>query len=675
MADMLTIGTLATNTFKRALDVTSHNIANVGTDGYSRQRADIVSNSPSITGATFLGGGSTVSTIERIAEDYIQRQLYTSQTSVSRYETSYSLAKQVEGVVAGNDQGVQEFMQRVFDSLQTVASNPTSSPTRQMLLDEFGNLSSHVNNLSAVFDDIQTQTNSQITDLSKEINNRLGIIHEINNQVERAMATGTQLPNDLLDQRDQAILELSEYIDVQTFPQEDGSVELYTAGGKLPLINDNTLTNISVASGPYSDENRVEVYATIGGEKRVISDMVTGGQLGGVLDFRSEMLDRAQSDLGVTLNGMVASMNWQNYQGWDINGDAGGNLFMPLDAKVMNSSTNNSRSDDGSGISVTFNPAPPNAATVAPPYTLSQPETYGEKNAAFEQAIADIGQFESREYELRYNSSTDQFDVYDRKTSESLGSFNRDGNPPVTIDGLEFKGDGGNYADGDQFLVKPHQDILENFETVISDPDLLATRGQSPLADDYNAAWDDDGDGNITYTEFLANSGADTSGDGQLSAAEITAALGTTPSGNNLGDIMDANGDGTISVDEFSLLLASKPSAAAEGDNTNIANMASLQSKEILYSDGNGRASATLLGGYSQMSGNVGLYVRSNEIQLTAQENVLQQVVDRRESLSGVSLDEEAANLLRYQQAYEASAQIISTSQSLFQTLLGVVRG
>jgi flagellar hook-associated protein 1 FlgK len=103
--------------------------------------------------------------------------------------------------------------------------------------------------------------------------------------------------------------------------------------------------------------------------------------------------------------------------------------------------------------------------------------------------------------------------------------------------------------------------------------------------------------------------------------------------------------------------------------------MASLQSAKLLYADGNGGATETLLGGYSKMATNVGMYSRSSSIQYTAQSNVNAQLVEQRESISGVSLDEEAANLLRYQQAYEAAAQIIATSQSLFQTLLGVVRG
>ncbi|MCF6299488.1 MAG: flagellar basal body protein, partial [Thiomicrorhabdus sp.] len=162
MADMLSIGTSATNSFKRALDVTSQNVANVSTEGYSRQRAEIVSNSPGSAGAQFVGTGARVESIERINAEYLQTQLSSSQSMVNRYDTQVQLANQVEGVIASNDQGIQEFMQRYFDSLQSLSDNPTSDTGRQMLIDEGNNLESHVGNLISVLDETEYQVNAQI---------------------------------------------------------------------------------------------------------------------------------------------------------------------------------------------------------------------------------------------------------------------------------------------------------------------------------------------------------------------------------------------------------------------------------------------------------------------------------------------------------------------------------
>lgn len=606
MADMLTIGSQAANTYKQALDVTSHNVANVSTEGYSRQRAEISSNTPSLIGATFNGGGSTVDSILRIQSDYIQAQLYSSNSAVERYDQQLSLATQVEGVIASNDEGVQEFMQRFFDSLQDVANNPTSQTSRQMLLDEAGNLETHIGNLASVLDDTEEQINGQISGLMTEINDRLDTIQQINEEVERALNTGTQPPNDLLDQRDQAILELSGYIDIKTFPQEDGGLDIFTSPGNLPLLADNHKTHIMADLSPYQDDRRMEIYMSIGGQKQLISDRISGGQLGAVLDVRDNLLDQAQNELGLTLNGFVAAINWQHYQGYDLEGDAGGNFFQSLSATAMSAKGN---IEDGSGIAVTFNPetAALTGLNGTPPYTAAtQPDTYGEKEAYLQQALSEIGQMQAREYEIRANGTGYEF--FDYKTGEQITPDAVNGDV-YKVNGLEFDFSGQTNNDGDKFLVKPHQDMLEQFTTILQSPNDIAARGQSPV---------------------------DT---------------------------------GVAGLDDQT------PAPSAYGDNVNMANMASFASQKILLSDENGEATLNILGGYSNMASKVGMYVRGTEIQLTAQENVYNQVLNQRESLSGVSLDEEAANLIRFQQAYEASAQIISTSQSIFQTLLSVVRG
>ena len=594
MADMLTIGSSATMTFKKALDVTSHNVANVSTEGYSRQRAEISSNSPNTVGTSFMGGGSQVDSVERISAEYLQSQLNNGNAMVSRYELQASLSSQVEGVIAGNDAGVQEFVQGFFDSLQTLANSPTSTTSRQLVLDQASGLSSHISNLTSILNDTQAQVNNQIKDLTVEINNRLQTVQTINSQVERALSNSQQPPNDLLDQRDQAIMELSKYIDIKSFPQKDGRLDLFTNDGKLPLLADNKIVPIKAALSPYQDENRVELYMTINGATQVVSDRISGGELGGVLDFRTNMLDQAQNDLGVALNGLVGSMNWQNYQGYDVNDQPGGNIFKPLEIDGVYGEVNNAQ--DGSAIKVSFNP---NQGVSEPPYSLPEAGTYIQKQGYLENAFSAIGQFASREYEIKADGAGYKF--YDKNTHEELTPTPGTVANTFQLDGLLFDLSANTNVAGDSFLVKPHQQILQDFATVTTDTDSIATRGQSP-------------------------------------------------------DPADTN-----------------PTPAADGDNVNIANMASLQSAKILFADQSGQASETLLGGYSKMASNVGMYVRNSDIQLTAQTNVFQQLVDQRESISGVSLDEEAANLIKYQHAYQAAAQIISTSQSIFQTLLGVV--
>lgn len=611
MADILSIATAATNTYKRAIEVTSHNVANIGTEGYSRQRAEIVSNTPSITGPNFLGGGSKVSSIERVYAEYIQNQYVNANSLKQRYEEQLVLSKKVEGIIASNDEGVQDFMQRLFDSFQNLAGNPTSSANRQLVIDESNNMESLIKNMVNVLNETGDQVNNQVRDLVAEINNRVDTINTINQQVASAISNDTQPPNDLLDQRDQAIFELGQYMDIKTFPQEDGQVNVYTGDGRLPLITDGTVNYLESGRTEFTDEGRTEVFMNIAGQRRMISDNISHGELGAVLDFRKNMLDKSMNELGLTLNGLVASTNWQHYQGYDLNGDAGGNIYEPLNMTALKSNRNNGP-EDGSNISVSFTP---NIAALPgfngqPPYTpATQPATYGDKQTFLEAANTAIGEFQAREYEVRVNGAGN-YDIYDHKAGGTpLATVAFGGT--VELDGLFFDFStvgAGTVQTGDKFLIKPHQEMMQNFDTVITDGKELATRGQTPI---------------------------------------------------------DANNDDSL-LDEV-------PSPAAYGDNVNFANMASLQTKKLLYADASGNASESLLGGYSVMATNVGMYVRGTDIQLTAQTNVFDQVSLRRESYSGVSMDEEAANLLRFQQAYEAAAQMIQTSQTLFQSILNVI--
>lgn len=610
--DMLGIAASASATFKKALEVTSHNVANSATPGYSRQRAEISSMNPVIAGNTMLGGGSQVNTVERIYADYIQKQLVSTNSGMKGYEQATMFAKQVEGVVASNDQGINEFMQKYFDSLQNLSNNPTSGVNRQLVLDQANSLTGHVSNVSEALKDTNYQLNAQIEGVTEQINKHLLSIKSYNEAVAKANSQGTQPPNDLLDKREQAVLELSNLVGIKVFNQPNGTIDIYSANAKVPLLSDNNLTNLRAAPSPYPDENRTELYIDIAGEKRLVTDyLIGGGELGGILDARKNVFDRAQNELGATLNGLVASNNWQHYMGYDENGDAGTSLFTPLESKGLRHEKN---SMGGGEVLVTFNPVTPSGINDLlngenTPYgTSGQPATFGDKKADLEAAFTSIGQLTAANYEMRFDG-TDW--TVTNLTTKAETTFTP-GVPDdfVQFEGLRFEPTGAHVA-GDRFVIKPHQDILAQFETRISDGQQLATRGQAPIE---------------------------------------------SGTGNPVTD-------------------ASAPEPAAIGDNVNIANMASLESKKILFANASDQPSETLLGGYSKMAAGVGMYVRGVEINFEAQTQAFSYINERREMMSGVSLDEEATNLMRFQQAYQAAAQIMQTSQTLFQTLLSVVRG
>ncbi|MBD3821030.1 MAG: flagellar hook-associated protein FlgK, partial [Thiotrichales bacterium] len=478
MANLLTIGISAANTFQKAIEVTGNNTANVSTPGYNRQRAEIISNSTGLVGNAYTGGGATVESVQRIYASYIQTQLVSANSLKSRYDEQLSLAQQVEGVVASNDGSIQNFMQNLFDSFQNLANNPTDTSSRQQVIDQSNNLQTMVGNLSGVLKDTQKQVNDQISGLTTEINNRLDTIYQINKQVSVAQSSGAQSPNELLDQRDQAILELSKYMDIKTYTQSDGEMVVYTGNGKYPLVTSNTVNHLQASSSEFTNDGRTEVYMDISGQKTMVSSQIKSGQLGAVLDFRSNMLDNTINDLGVMLNGLVAGVNWQHYQGYDANGDAGGNVYTPL-SLTADKSVKNVGTEDGTNIVVSFKPA---IAGNQPPYTpATQPATYTAKQTDLATANAAIGNLQPKDYLIKVNSGGN-FEIYDQKDPTTiLGTvaFGASGQ----VDGLNFDFTSvaaGTVQSGDKFLIRPNQGMLDNFKTEISDPNKLATRGQSP---------------------------------------------------------------------------------------------------------------------------------------------------------------------------------------------------
>ncbi|WP_019894309.1 flagellar hook-associated protein FlgK [Hydrogenovibrio halophilus] len=674
MADMLNIGTNALNTFKRGLEVTGHNVANINTEGYSRQRAEISSQSYGGDATMFGGAGSRVSSIERIYASYIQDQLVDAQSLKSRYEEQLSLSKQVEGVIASNDGGIQDSMQNLFNGFQELANNPTSDTQKQHTLNEAQGLRTMVRNASEVLETTEKQVNTQIKDMTKEVNRHLDSIHNINKEVTRAFSNGAQAPNDLLDQRDESIKQLSEYMDIKTFRQENGRIDIHTGNGRLPLISDNTLTYLGADKTEFTQENRTEVTMQIGGRKLEVSDQIQGGQLGGVLDFRKNMLDPAMNDLGVALNGLTASTNWQHFQGYDEDGNPGQEFFKAFETNAFNSRDNVA---DGSDINVRFNPSQPAGGYPAgyngePPYDTTQPTDYASKEAQLQNAYDDVGQLKAREYEIRADGTN--FTFHDRKTGETLTPTQVDIDDDGTndqvykVDGLEFDLRGITNNDGDRFLVTPHKDMVSQFDMAMTDPQKMATRGEAPLPD-----YDDLKEILGVTTDTLDSDAPENDFDGESLEDRFDAFFGTgsfaaVAGGNNEITLAEYQ-DPATGIEQNAIM-----GPAAEGDNTNIANMASLQDKPVLYNNESGEPSETLLGGYSTMASSAGSYVRNTDIQLTSQTNVYEQISQRREEYSGVNLDEEAANLMRFQQAYQSSAQIVQTSQSLFQSLLGAVR-
>src|SRR5690349_15264698 len=297
MGDFLSTGISGLLAFKRALDVTSHNIANVGTDGYSRQRAEFATRTPSQYGNGFVGNGVSVATTTRSYDDLLAQNVRDASSSFSNLDTYASYLEKLSNVFGNTTTGISASIQKFASALQDVSNNPSSISSRQVLLSQAQNLTerlkSYDNQLAGFDSQIESSLKSEVTDVSS-ISQSLA---KLNQQIAGAYAQAGQPPNDLLDQRDRQLDQLSQHIDVNTVKQADGSVNVFVGNGQALVVGQYAAT-LSTTPDPYDPTRHNISMNTPGGVPVDITSNIKGGSLGGALDFRNQVLDPARNALG-----------------------------------------------------------------------------------------------------------------------------------------------------------------------------------------------------------------------------------------------------------------------------------------------------------------------------------------------------------------------------------------
>ncbi len=532
---------------QRALATTSHNISNANTPGYSRQRVDLVAQPSQGSRTGFIGKGVAVSTIGRSYDQFLTAQIRTSTAASSEARTFHELASRVDNLLANPDTGLASALQSFFDAVHEVAADPTSLPARQVLLSEAEGLAQRYHALDKQLTDLQQETNGRLTGLVDEVNTLAEGIADLNREIAQAEgATGGQPANDLRDRRDELLRQLAEQVGVHTVQQDDGAINVMVGNGQ-PLVVGSSAFGLSVMDNA-SDPTRKEIAVTAGGGSTIISDILSGGAIGGLLDFREQVLGEAENALGRVAVGLASNFNSHHRLGADLDGNPGLDFFVPIDAigaEVLSHDQNT-----GSAPSVT---------------------------------VTDPAALTTSDYRLDYDGT--EYTVT-RLSDNKVDRFTAP-IPLVAVDGFQIDVSVPPGA-GDSFIVRPVSAGAKAFGLAIRDP------------------------------------------------REIAAAF------------PDAMG--------------------GVGDNRNALDLAGLQERLRLEN-----GSATLAGAYGQLVASVGAATQKADAHRSAQEVLLNQVTDARDGVSGVNLDEEAANLLRYQQAYEASARVIAVADAAFDSLLQMV--
>lgn len=636
MADLLGLGVSGLLSYQRALTTTSHNVTNVNTPGYSRQRVEMESTTPQFLGGNFLGSGVQVDAVRRIYDEFLVEQVRSTSSLQQQHETMFDLSSQIDNLLADPAAGLTPVMQNFFNALQDLASDPASTPARQVVLSEGESLTARFNDLFGRLDGLREGANSRLDTLVIEVNALSQAIADVNEDILN-VRTGNdaQQPNDLLDRRDHLVDELSKYVSVRTLEQDDGTLNVFIGSGQS-LVVGISANSLESLPDPF-DPTRLLVGISNGTSTVDITGQLSGGRIGGVLEFRDQVLDPAMNGLGRVALSLVESFNTQHSLGQDLDGDLGGNFFSTSAPEVLPNNNNG-----GTGQLAV--------------------------------SISDLSAVTTSNYELRRNGA--DYELL-RLSDGIVIDLDAAGFPgaTVTVDGLDIALASGAIADGDRFLLRPVRTAADAIDMAISHTNDIAAA--APMR--------------------TAVSSANT-GTGLISAGSVNAPLDAnvrqtvTLTFNNPPTTFDVNGTGTgnptgvaytsggdITYNGWTIQIEGTPAVGdtftveantrGVGDNRNALQLAVLQNAQTL--DG---GTTTLVDAYGSVVAELGTRTRQADLGNEAQSALLEQSIAAKASVSGVNLDEEAANLVRFQQAYQAAAQLITVADTLFQTLLGAVR-
>ncbi|MDH5551961.1 MAG: flagellar hook-associated protein FlgK [Nitrosomonas sp.] len=634
---ILDIGVSGLSSARANLQTASHNISNVNTPGYNRQQVLQTTNIAQASGAGFVGQGVYVSTVERVYSQFLVNQSLQAQTKSSQLDTYLSQISQVNNLLADASAGLSPALQNFFGSVQDLANNPASVPSRQSLLSNAAALVTRFQVLDENLAASREGINSQIQGSVTEINSLAKNIANLNNSITVAEGnTGGQPPNDLLDQRDAMVAELGKLVHTNFVRQSNGTYNVFIGNGQPLVVGAQTMTLKAVTSP--DDPLEVTIGFVAGNNTVLIPEeqLQSGGSLGGLLSYRNETLDSVQNSLGRIAMGLAQTLNDQHRLGQDLNGDLGGDLFNVPSPRVISVSGN----------------APASNITMD---------------------ISDVTELTTSDYRFAYDGANYSLTRLSDNTSVTTAVLPT-GVAPLTLDGVRITGAVINA--NESFIIQPTRDAAKNISVAISDTAKLAAA--API--ETKSSLSNIGSGVIsagTVNPLPINANLQqpltitfhTPADGQYDVTGVGVGLPATNQVYTDGADITFNGL-TVQIsgspgagDVFTI----GPNNNGNSDSRNALLMAGLQTQNILVG-----GTATYQSTYAQLVSQVGNQTRELIVTGEVQANLLAQTNESLQSLSGVNLDEEAANLIRYQQAFQASGKIIEISSTLFDTLLNI---
>jgi flagellar hook-associated protein 1 FlgK len=655
MGNILGISVSALSAAQMGLQTTGHNIANANTVGYSKQEVVTATRKAQFSGAGFLGQGVNVETVKRAYSEFMNGQVLSEQSQASMLNTYHAQIQQIDNVIADPTAGISPAIQDFFSAVNNVSTAPESQPARQAMLNSAGSLTSRFRSLSQRFIDVNNSVSSQVSNSISQVNSYSKQIASLNNNIVMQTNMAGKPPNDLLDQRDQLVAKMNLEIKTSVVRQSDGAYNIFIGNGQS-LVVGTTAFELGIAQSPEDPSKQDIVYNNMDGTKTTLQQSsLQGGNLGGFLTFRDETLATSQNALGRVAMGIAGIVNQQHQMGQDLNGDLGINFFKPPAPEVYSNTLNK-----GDGVITT---------------SIASPKDYAALTGS--------------DYVLKYDYGT-QYTLI--RKSDGKQTVFTDGLPKEPIDGLTLTASPGGQP-GDTYMIRPTVAGARDIDVAVKDPSKIAAA--MPVRT--NATLSNLGSGKIEAAKIESTVGsANADPLHPMIDRNLKNPVTLTFSSKNTFDVVDQTTGATLAKDQvysegkdisfngWTTQIGGAPEAGdtftigpnlnATADGNNALLIAGLQTKNTLGAPEGGDATATFQGAYAQWVSDVGNKTRELAVTSVAQTSMAEETVAAQQAYSGVNLDEEAANLMRYQRSYQAAGKAMQIANTLFDTVLEIGR-